>query len=216
MRTIRQVVEDIIERSPFLAEVLSEGLANNAEIARRIQPDVEKKLLESVSEAAIGMALHRIEKDLRTPSFGTRFLKRLNDITVRSNLVELTYPNSVELAHSLETFSRAAQKRKSTFINFSRGLHETLIILDAESEQELKPLIAKTKGVKRLSGLSAITLHLPEESLRVPGVYYPVLKALATEGISFVEVMSIRTELSIIFEDKDVDRAFSTLKRITS
>jgi hypothetical protein len=57
---------------------------------------------------------------------------------------------------------------------------------------------------------------LPEASLDVPGMYYPILKVIAEEGISFVEVMSVRTEFSITFKDQDIDRAFSVIKRITS
>ena len=67
-----------------------------------------------------------------------------------------------------------------------------------------------------MTGLSAITMRLPEESLSVPGVYYPILKALASEGISFEEVMSVRTEFGILIRDVHVDRAFSVLKRLTS
>ncbi|OGG53168.1 hypothetical protein A3H16_01295 [Candidatus Kaiserbacteria bacterium RIFCSPLOWO2_12_FULL_53_8] len=216
MRTISQVVEEVIQRSPFLAETIAEGIANNAQIARRIKPDVEKRLLEKVSESAIAMALHRMGKNLRTPMFGLRFLKQLNDITVRSSLVEFVCPNAEELSELLETISKSARRRKDTFVNFSRGMHESLLIVDEESAKEVAAALGKHKNILRTDNLSAITLRLPESSLKVPGLYYPILKALASEGISFVEVMSVRTELSIIFEDKDVDRAFSVLKRITS
>jgi len=216
MRTISQVVEDVVQRSPFLAETIAEGIANNAQIARRIKPDVEKILLETVSEASISMALHRMGKNLRTPAFGLRFLKQLNDITVRSNLVEFVCANSEELSELLETISKSARRRKDTFVNFSRGLHESLLIVDDESAKEVAEALGTHKNIRRNDGLSAITLRLPESSLKVPGLYYPILKVLATEGISFVEVMSVRTELSIIFEDKDIDRAFTAIKRITS
>src|SRR3989344_5592484 len=176
MRTISQAVEEIIQRTPFLAETMAEGIANNAQIARRIRPDVEKRLYEKVSEAAIAMALPRV----------------------------------------LETLSKSASKRKDTFLNFSRGLHESLIIVSSEFESEVTAALASEKHTKKIGNPSAITMRMPEESLRVPGMYYPILKSLATESISFVEIMSVRTELSIIFDNDDIDRAFSVLKRITS
>ncbi len=216
MRTVSQVVEEVIQRSPFLAEAIAEGVANNAHIARRIKPAVEKRLMEGVSESAIAMALHRMTKSLRLPAFGMRFLKQLNDITVRSRLVEFVCPNSEELSELLDAISKGARRRKDTFVNFSRGLHESLLIVDDVSARDVAAVLPTHKKIIRKDDLSAITLRLPESSLNVPGLYYPILKALAFEGISFVEVMSIRTELSIIFEDADVDRAFSALKRITS
>ncbi|RJQ34281.1 hypothetical protein C4568_02965 [Candidatus Parcubacteria bacterium] len=216
MRTVSQVVEEILQRSPFLTEAMYEGVANNAQIARRIKPDVEKRLMEEVSEGSIAMALHRLSKDIKRPLFGERFLKNMSDITVRSNLVEFACPASTELPHLLDVLSTSMHARKDTFFNFSRGVHESLIIVSKEFAHDVEKMLKKEKDVKKVEGLSAITLRLPEHSLNVPGLYYPILKALAMEGISFVEVMSVRTEFSIIFEEKDVDRAFSVLKRITS
>ena len=213
MRTVSQVVDDIIQHSPFLAEMMADDLANNAKIARKIKPEVEKRLLERVSEQSISMALHRLSKTVRRPAFGTRFLKKMSDITVRSNLVEYICTNTVDLHVLLELVSQGARREKDTFVNFSRGLHESLLIVNKELDKEVGKALKK-EGVRRKEGLSAITLRLPEESLNVPGVYHPILKALASDGISFIEVMSVNTEFSLIFEDKDVDRAFSVIKRL--
>ncbi len=216
MRTVSQVVEEIIQRTPFLSEVMLEGVANSAQIARKIQPAVEKRLLEKVSEASIAMALHRMQKRLPKSPYNEKLLKHIGDITVRSSLVEFVCKNSDALPEILETVSKSARHRTDTFLNFSRGLHETLIIVNAEFETEVGGALKKQKDVRKLANLSAITMRLPESSLSVPGMYYPILKAIAAEGISFVEVMSVSTEFSILFEDKDVDRAFSIIKRITS
>ncbi len=216
MRTISQVVEEIIQGSPFLAETISEGIANNAQIARRIKPDVEKYLYEEVSEAAIAMALHRMSKKSPQNLYSAKLVKKMNDLTVRSNLVEFVCANSAALPHVLDVLSKSASKRKDTFLNFSRGLHESLIIVSKEFEPEVAEALAKEKQTRKVGNLSAITMRMPEESLTVPGMYYPILKALANESISFVEIMSVRTELSIIFDDADIDRAFSVLKKITS
>jgi hypothetical protein len=94
-------------------------------------------------------------------------------------------------------------------------LHESVVVVNKEFEKEFLKLFKKEKP-KRIDDLSVITLRLPEASLAVPGVYYPILKTLAAEGISFIEIMSVNTELSIVFSDTDVDKAFAALKRVTS
>ncbi len=216
MRTISQAVEEIIARSPFFMEAMGEGIANNAQIARRIKPDVEKRLYEEVSEGAIAMALHRMSKGIKRPQYGAKFLQHMSDITVRSNLVEFTFPNSSDVLESLEGVSKKAYRHKDAFFNLSRGVREVLLIVSKDLAPDVAVALKYIRNLERIDDLSAITMHLPEESLKVPGVYYPVLRALAMEGISLVEVISVRTEFSIIFENKDVDRAFSVLKRITS
>ena len=174
MRTVSQVVEEILQRSPFLMEAMHEGIANNAQIARKIKPDVEKRLMEEVSEGAIAMALHRAGKEIKRPLFGERFLKYMSDITVRSGLLEFTCAASAELPHLLEVLSKAALARKDSFFNYSRGLHESLIIVSKEFEADVEQALKKEKGVTKVSGLSAITLRLPTESLNVPRVYHPL------------------------------------------
>jgi len=213
MRTISRVVEEVIGRSAFFSEVIAEGVGNNAELARRIKPDVEKKLMEPVSEAAIGMALHRLTKSIQRPMYGARLLAQMNDLTVRSNLVQYVFSNAAEPA-VFEIVSRISQRSKDSFFNLSRGLRETILIISKDLEGDVLHHLTKESQQTRNEGLSAITVRLPEASLHVPGVYYLILKEIALEGISLVEVTSVRTEFSIIFEDKDIDRAFSTLKRI--
>jgi hypothetical protein len=69
-------------------------------------------------------------------------------------------------------------------------------------------LVASTPSI------SSITLKLPDDNLKTPGLYYYVFKQIAWEGISVLEVISTTNELSIILKDKDVDKTFSILKRL--
>lgn len=215
MITITQAVREYLARSPFLTEILSEDLANATQMAKRIQPSIEKRLREKVTTASVTMAIHRVSKDLSQINYGTTFLKQLSDITVRSKIVEFIFSNTSDLPLVIESLFKIVKNRKDVFLHISQGLHESVVILNEEFEKDFLSLFKK-EPPKRLSGLSVITMHLPEKSLVVPGVYYPILKALALEGISFVEVVSINTELSIVFNDADVEVAFGILKRITS
>jgi hypothetical protein len=215
MKTISQIVEEEIRRTPFLEEILSEGLGNTAQIARRIKESIEKRRMQNVSESAIAMALHRMEKRRNHTASGLAFLKQIRDISVRSNLVEVIYPNTTNYIGVSDAFMALAKSEKDAFVNFSRGVHESLIIVSNDLMSAL-PEVAQNKQLRIQTGLSAITMHLPKTSLDVPGLYYPILKALAHEGISFVEVMSVDLEFTILFRDSDIDRAFSVIKRMTS
>jgi len=168
MKTISQVVEGVIHRSPFLSEAIAEGLANNAQIARRIKPEVEKILLEEVSEGSIAMALHRISKTSAVVPFGTRFLRQMSDITVRSNLVQFVFPESADVSAVLERVSRIAKNKKGVFLNFSRGLHESLLIVSQEIEDEVLVSFGNQKYLKRIGGLSAITMRLRSRASTFP------------------------------------------------
>src|SRR3989338_832789 len=154
MRTISQTVGEIIQRSPFLAEAMAEGVGNNAQIARKIKREVENRLLENVSEAAIAMALHRMGKKFRRTPYSEKFLKQMNDITVRSNLVEFVCPSSEDFSALLETISKSARRRKDTFVHFSRGLHESLLVLDDESARAMSAALSRHKVTRRNDNVS--------------------------------------------------------------
>ena len=53
------------------------------------------------------------------------------------------------------------------------------------------------------------------EATKIPGVLYFILKILAWEGINITECVSTFTELTIILDNKDIDRAFSIIKNQT-
>ncbi|MCX6820220.1 MAG: hypothetical protein NT019_03010 [Candidatus Adlerbacteria bacterium] len=216
MKTVSQATEEVLSRAPFFLEALSEGIANNAQIARKIRPAVEELLYEEVSDASVAMAVHRFAKQTKKKIYGAGFLKKLHDVTVRSNLVEFIFENSTDSSRLLEAIVKNARGKTNSFLNFSRGSSESILIVSSDLEEYALNALKNVQGFRVQKGLSAITMRLPEESLAVPGVYYPILKAIAQEGINLIEVMSVLTEFSIILEDKDINHAFSVLKRVTS
>ncbi len=215
MRTIAHITEDIIKRSPYLQEGMSEGLINYSALARKIKGDIDKKLYKHVTEAAIIMALRRLQQRLRTrPASASRHLKHIGEITVRSHLVEYALHNSPATSRLVQAITTRAQ-RNDGFCNISQGVSETSIILSASLEPALKAICKKPDLIKHLDHLASITIKFSSQTVDTPGVYYLILKALAWEGINFIEITSSYSELSIFFAEQDVDRAFSVIKQLT-
>ena len=215
MVTISQAVRDIIARSPFLADALSEGVANVTEVARQIQPRVEERLYESVTTEAVAMALRRVANTRRPPQFGARFLKELRDVTVRAKLVEFVFTNTLDVLQAVRPLLEQMQENKEAFFYYAQGLHESVIVCSQEVASDVRARLQK-HTVQQIDGLSMVTMRLPQTSLAVPGVYYPVLKAIAQAGISFVEILSVNTEFSILFADEDIDRAFAAIRQMAA
>ncbi|MCK9186805.1 hypothetical protein M0P48_05235 [Candidatus Gracilibacteria bacterium] len=217
MITINQVAKDIINRSPFLLEVLYEDVANISGIARRIRPQIEKKLLEEVSEEAVAMALRRIKKNLKAPTSDEEILKDTKNITVRSNLIEFVFPNSSDIIEIHQEILEKTKNKKDSFFNISTGHSESIIVVNSELEKEVDKILKDQKGIMKIKDLSSITMKFGDKlTLDTPGVYYVVLKALAWNGISAIEVASVGWELTMLFKNDTVDRAFSVIKSLTS
>ncbi len=214
MRTISQHVHEVIEETPLLAEVISEGIGNNAAIARSIKPEIQKRMMEDVSIQAIAMALHRLPQSKKHIPFGFKFLKHITDITVRSNLT-LYFVHNPPLEKKLfERLSAFEKSHHDSVHGVTRGLSETLIVIRSDALGAMRRIFGTSQS-RTQERVASITMQLPKSSIAVPGVYYPILKALAWEGVSVVELVSAGTELTLFVEDKAVDRALHTIRRLT-
>lgn len=214
MISIRDALNEIIQSQPFIEEGLSRGIINYSAFAREIKLVIEKKLYKTVKEGAIVMALKRISEQQSKKAKQSQELN-LTNLTVRSSLTEFTYLNSESLADKQrELFNRLAEE-KDVFCAVSQGIRETTFIASSEPSLAIERIFSSETLVAKIDNLSSITIHLPKEVVYIPGVYYQVLKMLAWENINMIEVLSTYTELTVIVEGQDIDRAFSTLKKLS-
>lgn len=216
MITVPQATKKIVERSRYLTEAISKGIINYSSLARYIKPELEKMLFKPVSEAAILMALKRLEKELQPKFVPMKIFQIAPDIIVRSNLIELSLQNSEKLANSFQELFEAHTKNQSSFFTITEGISETGIIVSRDLEQEIKNILKGEEILFEFPNLSAITIRMPKENITTSGVYYFFLKSLAWEGINIIEIISTPLEVSLVLEDKDINRAFEILKSLFS
>ena len=216
MITVPEIVEQIVRKSPFLEEALASKIINLSSLARIIKPEIQQKLLKDIKNGAIIMALKRLEEKLdKKDSPSLKTLKNIGDLTVRSNLVEFTFTNSSTLLDRLREILLIIDREKTSFLTFSHGVFETTLIVSQNLETEVEKIFSHEHMRSKFTQLSAITLLLPKETVNTPGAYYQILKNLAWEGINIVEVVSNYTELTIVLENNEVNRAFSALKNLS-
>ena len=218
MITIPEVVREIVDRSPFLSEALYENIGNISSIARKIKPEIEKRLMEDVSEEAVAMALRRIKRKLKPSASVLAVLKDSSNITVRSNVTEFMFLNSSDTLKIHQEALRKTESRKDAFFNISMGFAESIIVISEECEKDIEKILENQKGAKKVKDLTSITIKISDKmTMTAPlGVYYSVLKALAWGGVNVIEVASIGWEFNVLVSNKEANQAFSILKSLTS
>jgi len=216
MVTVSQVIETLVKQKPFIESALSEGLINLSAFSRQIKPDIEKVLKKEVTEASILMALKRLVSHLEV-SMNRKIekaTKGFGDIIVRSNLCDFTYKNSDTLVESQSKLIKRLTLEKDIFYTISMGVFETTIVINIQFSDEVKQLFKDEQLITSSLSISSITLRLPKDNTKIPGLYYHIFKQIAWEGISILEAISTTNELSIILKDTDVDKVFSILKQL--
>ena len=215
MITIPQTVENIIKKSPFLAESLSQGIINISALARKIKPQVENEVMKEIQIGAIVMALNRLSKRIQIKTTeGKKLFGSAPDLMIRSNLIEITFLNSEFLLQNQRLLLERIEDRRNYFLTFTQGIFETTIIAGKELKPEIIALFKDEKIISQFDDLSAITVLLPPGTTLIPGAYDFILKSLAWESINIIEVVSTFNEFTMILNSIESDRAFSIINSL--
>jgi len=214
MITIPETVEEIVKRSLFLEEALSQGIVNLSALARQIKPDVERGVMKEVKEGAIIMALKRLSHKIQKKQMKSEVFEGVPDIMLRSNLFEITFANSNTLVLKQKSLLDQLKSERNYFLTVNQGIYETTFIASRELKDQFLESFKSERELARFDNLSSITVQLPKDNPLIPGIYSFILKALAWEGIPLIEVVSTCNEFTVILMDQDTDSAFSIIKRI--
>lgn len=214
MITVPQVVGSIIKTSPILSQSFEEGLVNYSGLARKLQPEIEKKLLKEVTIGSIVMALKRLK--IKNPNINQLkdALSKITDLSIRSNLVALTFANSPTLFKNQSRLLEVASKTSNSFLTITSGIYETSIFLSQNLASEAEKIFANEISKLKVTGLSSITLILPKEAVETPGIHFSVFKNLYTNGVNVFDTTTSFTELTIFLKSEDTEKAFAVLKNL--
>ena len=211
MVTVPEATKKIVERSRYLSEAISKGIINYSSLARYIKPEIEQMLIKKISIASIIMALNRLERDFAPKFVSSNIFKTPPEIVIRSNLFFVALSNSDAAGLSL-LLSRESGS-KSIFLK-SQGVNETVLILGQDLYGKYKSAIESKNSALQYEKVAALTINMPNEALKTPGIYYFFIKSLAWEGINVLELISTPHELTFIVENQDIERTFSIIKSL--
>ena len=216
MRTVSNCVEDILISQPYLEEALLRNIINYSALAVELTEPISQMLKKEVKSGAIMMALRRYSPPptLSNSIKMKKAIQDLGDITLRSNLTDYTVKNSDTLILNHAEILKKINNESKLFYTFTRGIHESNIIVSSSLGDFIDTHLKNETFIAVQSGLSAITINLPENNSKIAGLYYHFFKRLAWEGVVLYEVLSTTNEFTILVEEEFVDKAFTAIKRV--
>ncbi len=218
MKTIASQVSEYVKTKPYLSTALSQRIINLTSLAREIQPEIEKALRKPARNGAIVMALKRIsdnEEFLSTHKI-VSVLRNLGDITVRSSLTDYCFKLSETLLLAQAEFLAAIKDKKDIFYTSSRGVGESNIVVSSNLAPLIEGLFGDEICLDKIDNLSAITVKLPNDNVKIPGIYYFIFQRLSWEGVNINEVISTSNEFTILMHEDSVNVAFEVIKNLKS
>ncbi len=88
-----------------------------------------------------------------------------------------------------------------------------IIVRSILEPEEIKNL---EKEKIKIKNLSSITIRLSRKAIKTPGILYFFIKSIAWEGINIIRAETHDSEISLIFEKKDINRAFNIIQSLFS
>ena len=216
MKTIASQVSEYVKTKPYLSTALSQGIINLTSLAREIQPDIENVLRKPARTGAIVMALKRIsdnEEFLSTHKI-VSVLRNLGDITVRSSLTDYCFKLTETLLLAQAQFLTDIKDKNDIFFTSSRGVGESNIIVSSNLAPLIEELFKNEICLDKIDNLSAITVKLPIDNVKIPGIYYFIFQKLSWEGVNINQVISTSNEFTILIDEDYVNVAFEVIKNL--
>jgi len=213
MKTIQEVVESTVRKTPFIEEALNEKLINVSSLARIILPEVSKALKKEVKVGAVMMAINRLSpaSELRIRKNIKKLALDLGDVIVRSDLCDFTFKNTPLLLKEVSRILSKSSESSDYFLTVSQGIFETNLVTSKNLRPYVEEIFEKETLINRVLDLASITIKLPKENQEQSGIYYFILKQLAWADIPLQEIISTTNEMTIVVKDKDINQTFAIL-----
>lgn len=213
MKTIQEVVESTIRKTPFIEEALNEKLINVSSLARIILPDVSKALKKEVKVGAVMMAINRLSpaSELRIRKNIKKLALDLGDVIVRSDLCDFTFKNTTSLLKEVARILSKSSESADYFLTVSQGIFETNIVTSKNLRSFVEEIFENESLLNSMLDLASITIKLPKKNQEQSGIYYFILKQLAWADIPLQEIISTTNEMTIVVKEKDINQTFAIL-----
>lgn len=213
MIAIPSAVKKIVNKSPYIRDGIYNDLINLSGLARKIQPEVESICKKKTSEGAVMMALKRLSEEIKYTEKVNKidYSTFVDEISIKSNLIERTYTNSSSLQNRLSILT---ENIGSNYFTFIKGTKQTTIIASSNLKDEIESILKNENTETSIDNLSAVIISMSNNHIDSPGLIAFLLNQVAWLGINLVEAVSTFDELSIIIEDKHVEEVFSAFHNL--
>jgi hypothetical protein len=99
------------------------------------------------------------------------------------------------------------------YVTAVRGVREVMIVAGRPLAAAVQEAFEAEREVSRMENLTALTLRLNPETRGTPGIYHAILKKLAWDKISLVNMICTFSELTVLLEQSQTGQAFSVLSK---
>lgn len=213
--SVSKKVREIVDRTPFLRDVLRKGFLNYTNFTESIIDEISQSCNKEVKETAVIMALRRYATELNKAESQKKGDGVSYTIVMHTNIIDYNYSKTPELIQQLGSlYDLAGRNGGNDFLNIILGSSEVTIA----ASEKLIPWIEKTlspfKTTYRQDDLVAVTMIFGSNFVQTPGIVYEAARRLAWNSINVYEIVSTVSELTFVIKRTDSFEAYRVLQNL--
>ncbi|MBR2281501.1 MAG: hypothetical protein IJ863_02630, partial [Spirochaetales bacterium] len=197
--SVSRKVREIVDKTPFMRDVLRKGFLNYSNFAESIIDEVSASCSRDVRASAIIMALRRYGEELQRDSSPVTTEDLKYTIVMHTNIAYLDFMKTPSLVQRIGAlYDLAVKNGGNDFMNIVTS-SDTVTI--GVSEALLPAIEEMTKGSKLLYkqvDMVALSMVWGSPEIQNPGIVYESARRLAWNSINVLEIFSTVTELSFV------------------
>ncbi len=214
MATVSTIVKKIINSRPLLYESITHEIANIANLAAHIQPEIELELGEKVKIPAVVMAIRRYSEKIHAKETKKIPFKFNSEIIMKTGLSDITFVKSPSLLNKLKRIYDLLDYDKGDTLNVIQGNYEITIVVSEKYTKKILQVLKDEKIINVENGLVSLAMSFSKDFLYTPGIISKVTRKLNWENVNIFENISTMTEIIFIVSKRDSVRAFNALQRL--
>ncbi len=207
-------VKEIINRSPFISEMLIQEVISYSNLAVFIKPKVEALYGSEVSSAAIVMAIRRYTQDLKKLNHIEKKKNKIDfEISMKTNIYDVNIKRSNSFIANIPNLYNIIKTENGDFINISLSDYEIVVTISDKYKDVLDGILKNENVINSELDMVALTISFKDNNfLETPGITYLATRKLAWENINIYEIVSTLNVLTFIIKRKDSLQAYSVLQ----
>jgi aspartokinase len=211
MRTsIAQLTYNYIRSHPSIADCLERGLINYSALAREIDTDQGVESTDAVIVACRRYVARKRSKTLQQREKRIKNLLARSKIQVRKNMAVLTIKKTPKTWESLPQLAKEV-KRENGDLYVVEGEDVFTVVISSEVIPAAKSIFDR-RIISVVKEAAQLSLVFGEQIKTVSGVVAAVYRLLANNDINIREEWSCWTDLVVIIDEADVDKALEALQ----
>jgi aspartokinase len=210
--SVSSCVKRIIDKTPFIHEMLVRGILSFSNYASSIKDEVEENYGKSVKHSAIVMAIRRYGEELKVRENTEKKVNVDYEIVMKTKICDLNIVRNDKFLSKLTKLYHEVSTEKGDFLNVSLGSHEISVAVSEKYSNVLDEISLGEEILHRKDDLVALSLVFSGEFMSTPGIVYEAVRKLAWEVINVIEIISTKNELTFVINRTDSMKAFDVLQ----